>query len=71
MYVVRVPTKENLADDPSRERYGLLARMKVNHIVMNCRCVPCECVWCQATRALPVLDSRFFDAQLWESLAVR
>jgi hypothetical protein len=29
MYVVRVPSKENLADDPSRERYGLLAGMKV------------------------------------------
>ena len=28
MFVVRVPSKENLADDPSRERYGLLAGMK-------------------------------------------
>ena len=30
MFVVRVPSKENLADDPSRERYGLLAGMKVS-----------------------------------------
>ena len=29
-YVVRVPTKDNLADDPSRERYGLLKRMGVS-----------------------------------------
>ena len=27
MFVVRVPSKENLAVDPSRERYGLLAGM--------------------------------------------
>ena len=26
MYIVRVPSKENLADDPSRERYALLAK---------------------------------------------
>lgn len=29
LYIKRVPTKENLADDPSRERYGLLQRMQV------------------------------------------
>ena len=28
LYIKRVPTKENLADDPSRERYGLLQRMQ-------------------------------------------
>ena len=27
MWVSRVPTKENLADDPSRERYSLIAAM--------------------------------------------
>ena len=37
MYVVRVPSKENLADDPSRERYGLLARMKVH--IADAACV--------------------------------
>ena len=29
MYVLRVPTKENISDDPSRERYGLLQKMGV------------------------------------------
>ena len=27
LFVGRVPTKDNIADDPSRERYGLLQRM--------------------------------------------
>ena len=30
LYIKRVPTKENLADDPSRERYGLLQRMQAS-----------------------------------------
>lgn len=30
LYIKRVPTKDNLADDPSRERYGLLQRMGVS-----------------------------------------
>ena len=29
LFVSRVPTKENLADDPSREKYDLLERMGV------------------------------------------
>ena len=29
LYIKRVPTKDNLADDPSRERYDLLERMEV------------------------------------------
>lgn len=30
LFIVRVPSKENLADDPSRERYGLLKKMKAD-----------------------------------------
>jgi len=30
LYIKRVPTKDNLADDPSRERYGLLRHMGVS-----------------------------------------
>ena len=29
LYIVRVPTKDNLSDDPSRERYGLLEQLGV------------------------------------------
>ena len=30
MFIKRVPTKENLADDPSRERYELLREIGVS-----------------------------------------
>jgi hypothetical protein len=30
MCIKRVPTKENISDDPSRERYGLLQRLGVS-----------------------------------------
>ena len=29
LYIKRVPTKDNLADDPSRERYDLLEKIEV------------------------------------------
>ena len=32
MFVVRVPTKENLADDPSRERYVLIDGMRGHRV---------------------------------------
>ena len=32
LYIKRVPTKENLADDPSRERYALLERMQAKRV---------------------------------------
>ena len=32
LYVSRVPTKENIADDPSRERYCLLQRINAEHV---------------------------------------
>ena len=31
LYIKRVPTKDNLADDPSRERYDLLHRINVSN----------------------------------------
>ena len=30
MHIKRVPTKENISDDPSRERYSLLQRLGVS-----------------------------------------
>jgi hypothetical protein len=45
LYIKRVPTKENLSDDPSRERYGLLRRMGVGGCIF---CLPVllqECAW--------------------------
>ena len=32
IWVERVPTKENIADDPSRERYGLLELMQARRV---------------------------------------
>lgn len=57
MYVVRVASKENLADDPSRERYILLQRMAAELGV-------------EVEAVDPVLDLRFAAAQSWDSLAV-
>jgi hypothetical protein len=33
LYIVRVPTKDNLSDDPSRERYGLIEHLGVSALV--------------------------------------
>ena len=44
LYIVRVPTKDNLSDDPSRERYGLLEQLgvrmfaRVGGNVLGCMC---------------------------------
>ena len=57
MYVTRVASKENLADDPSRERYTLLQRM-AEELDVN------------VTAVDPVLDLRFADAKSWESLGI-
>lgn len=44
LYIVRVPTKDNLSDDPSRERYGLLEQLGVRMLarvggnVLGCMC---------------------------------
>ena len=35
LYIKRVPTKDNLADDPSRERYDLLERMEVRPLFLH------------------------------------
>lgn len=32
LYVSRVASKENIADDPSRERYGLVKRMRAKWV---------------------------------------
>ena len=55
MFVKRVASKENLADDPSRERYALLRRMREQGNTVLA--VP------------PRLDPVFEDAQAWKSLS--
>ena len=39
LYIKRVPTKDNLSDDPSRERYGLLRKMGVSQALSRIRSV--------------------------------
>ena len=53
----RVASKENLSDDPSRERYKLLRRMA-------------KVLGVEVEPVAPCLDSRFEDAQSWSSLGV-
>ena len=70
LYIKRVPTKDNLADDPSRERYGLLRHMGVS---MLCRMRVSRSVCALTLKAKSVeavLDERFADAQSWYSLGV-
>ena len=66
MYIKRVPTKENISDDPSRERYGLLGKMGV-----GCTAQPAERIHCLPPKAHYVdarLEERFHNAQSWDSL---
>ena len=74
LYIVRVPTKDNLADDPSRERYGLLEQLGVRMFapVGDNVFVACVRLLClpQAEFREPCLDPRFRDATSWDSLGV-
>ena len=46
MFIERVPTKENISDDPSRERYSLLKYMGVRvHIA-------CQQAWAMLVQML-------------------
>ena len=74
LYIVRVPTKDNLSDDPSRERYGLLEQLGVRMFARvgdNVSGRMCS-VFClpQAEFREPHLDPRFLDATSWDSLGV-
>ena len=69
MHIKRVPTKENISDDPSRERYGLLQRLGVSSALGDWLSPSrmCICV-AQAEYVEPALEERFVDAQAWDSL---
>jgi hypothetical protein len=71
MYVLRVASKANIADDPSRERYSLLKRLQVCNVA-GAR-LPRACLRvvgaCQAIEVEPVMDRRFLDAKSWISLS--
>ena len=41
LYIVRVPTKDSLSDDPSRERYGLVEQLGVRMFARVGDNVPC------------------------------
>lgn len=72
LYVVRVPTKENLSDDPSRERYGLIEHLGVSALVPDRQpgLFACADDLLQAEFREACLDPRFHDAASWESLGV-
>ena len=68
LYIKRVPTKENLADDPSRERYGLLQQMQAGKS-FSALCWKCpHNFYMQARKVEAVIDERFLNAQAWYSL---
>ena len=69
LHIERVPTKENLADDPSRERYYLLERLQATHSNHGPKTLALE-LHLQAKFVKPYLYERFVNAQSWESLAV-
>ena len=78
MYVVRVASKENLSDDPSRERYGppwfwvLLSFIHSRRILQRYGLLArmAKALGVTVKAVAPVLEERFADAQSWESLAV-
>ena len=71
IYVVRVASKENIADDPSRERYNLLNLMEAG-LTCSRRLFPPLCSpWLGQAEAVEAqLEARFHDAQAWKSLGV-
>ena len=70
LYIKRVPSKDNLADDPSRERYGLLELMKASTQGSTCQLESNSICMLQARPVFPILDDRFTNAQAWKSLSV-
>ena len=68
LYVKRVPTKDNLADDPSRERYGLLHRINVSSSTHHTPAFSFQNTNLQATKVDPVMAAEFCNAQAWSSL---
>ena len=72
LYIKRVPTKDNLADDPSRERYDLLERMEVRppfftFLTLHAA-IAGKAFVAQAEKVEAIIDERFDNAQAWSSL---
>ena len=68
--IERAPTKDNLSDDPSRERYALLEKLQAGFQRRGLR-MPAQSLRMQQARWVqPFLHERFKDAQSWNSLAV-
>ena len=72
LYIKRVPTKDNIADDPSRERYDLLERMEVRPpfftFPSSQAAIDGKTFVVQAVKVEAVIDERFDNAQAWSSL---
>ena len=72
LYIKRVPTKDNLADDPSRERYDLLERMEVRPpfytFLISQAAIDGKTFVAQAEKVEAIIDERFDNAQAWSSL---
>ena len=68
--IERVPTKDNLSDDPSRERYALLEKLQAGLPRRELRVTAQSLRMPQARWVQPYLYERFKDAQSWSSLVV-
>ena len=68
--IERVPTKDNLSDDPSRERYGLMEKLQAGSPRRGLSRPAQPLCKLQAKWVKPALYERFKDAQSWNSLGV-
>ena len=70
IFVVRVPTKENCADDPSREDYLLMERMGAVKVYTCTDVIHALGAAFGIAQVKPLLHSLYYDAQSWDSLAM-
>ena len=68
IFVKRVPTKSNIADDPSRERSALALR-RVACFIFTFRRY-CLLRRLKAARVEARLDKVFLESQTWEALSI-